>query len=332
MYSKAYADAVDRRPDNSLIDVPIERVSHIAYQSGRGRRLNGAVFSVTSSDSNKGGIMTNDLQAILHPAAIDKLNPVVIDKLICALFYPQHDAGPNCAWERLFQQAPLEYYRNFPQTPFHTRFGPVFYRGRLDGTARVLVIGQDPATDETLAGRAFVGQAGQIAQNYLARLGVTRSYLMFNSFLFGVQSNSLNTAIATDATIMAYRNSLFDHAKATNNLTAILAFGSYANTSATNWPGRGSLPIIHVTHPTAPSGVAANWNSHFAAAQAVIAPDSDGHVDATPYGTTGDMPHTDVPRRDLPFGLPSWHGTGGGTLSQRGSGANFESQIVWSAP
>jgi hypothetical protein len=91
--------------------------------------------------------------------------------------YPQHDPGPNSAWEQLFQSAPLSYYVS--QNKFHTHFGPVFYRGRLDGSARVLVIGQDPATDETLAGRAFVGQAGQIAQNYLTKLGLTRSYLIF---------------------------------------------------------------------------------------------------------------------------------------------------------
>lgn len=272
-----------------------------------------------------------DIHAILQPGVIDRIDPVALDRIICALYYPQHDPGPNCDWERFFQKAPLGHYVTFPQTPFHTRFGPVFYRGRLDGTARVLVIGQDPASDETLAGRAFVGQAGQIAQNFLAKLGLTKSYLMFNTFLFGIQSSSLTTAIATEPTIMAYRNSLFDRAKATNNLTAIIAFGSYANTSALNWPGRGSLPIVHVMHPTSPSGVAANWNSHFAAAQAAIAPDNGGHVDSNPYSTSGAMPHTDIPRHDLPFGLPSWHGTGGGTQSQRGASPNFETQIVWNA-
>ncbi|MDX5983868.1 uracil-DNA glycosylase family protein [Sphingomonas echinoides] len=275
-----------------------------------------------------------DLHAIFQPGAIEKLNPVAIDRIICALFYPQYDPGPNCSWERLFQTAPVDHYVTFPQAPFHTRFGPVFYRGRLDGTARVLVIGQDPSTDEILAQRIFVGQAGQIAQHFLGKLGLTRSYLMFNSFLFGVQSTSLSGGAVseTEATIMAYRNSLFDHAQATNPLTAIIAFGSHANNCALNWPGRGSLPIIHLTHPTAPSGVAANWNSHLAAAQNVIAPDSDGHVDTTPYSTSGAMPHLDIPRRDLPFGLPAWHGAGGGTQSQRGAAPNFESQIIWSAP
>lgn len=243
-----------------------------------------------------------------------------------------HDRGPNGPWRQLFQSAPLNHYVTLPQSPFHTRFGPVFYRGRLDGSARVLIIGQDPSTDEVLAQRIFIGQAGQIAQNFLTKLGLTKSYLMFNSFLFGGQSNSLSAAIAMDPTIMAYRNGLFDRARTTNSLEAIIAFGSHAKTSALNWPGRGNLPIISLTHPTAHSGVAANWNNGFAAAQGAIAADSDGQVDMTPYSTTAVMPHTAVPRRDLPFGLPTWHGTGGGTQSRRGSGAGFEQQIIWTAP
>ncbi|MCW5558498.1 MAG: uracil-DNA glycosylase, partial [Verrucomicrobiae bacterium] len=85
--------------------------------------------------------------------------------------------------------------------------------------------------------------------------------------------------------------------------------------------------------PTAQSGVAASWNTQFAAAHAVIAADSDGQVDSTPYDTTvTPLPFSDIPRRDLPFGLPSWHGTGGNTRSQRGSGNTFETKITWTAP
>ena len=104
----------------------------------------------------------------------------------------EHDPGPDSTWEQLFQNAPLDHYINFTKSPFHTRFGPVFYRGRLDGTARVLVIGQDPSTDEILAHRILIGQAGQLVQTFLARLGLTHSYLMLNTFLFGIQSASLN--------------------------------------------------------------------------------------------------------------------------------------------
>ena len=88
-----------------------------------------------------------------------KIAPGILDAIACLLLYPRHDAGPDCAWEKLFATAPLATYQGFAGTPFHTHFGPLFYRGRLDGSARVLVVGQDPATDETLGGRAFVGTA-----------------------------------------------------------------------------------------------------------------------------------------------------------------------------
>jgi uracil-DNA glycosylase len=306
------------KPTYELAGAPLSVLSFLT--AAQAKKLNAAGIAAVGDLA-----MVKDLSAL-----VVKVDPGIIQRIVCLLSYPQHDPGPNCAWEQLFQSAPLSYYISLNK--LHTHFGPVFYRGRLDGSARLLVIGQDPATDETVGGRAFVGQAGQIAQNFLTRLGLTRSYLMFNTFLFGVQSSALTPAIATDATIMAFRNKLLDYAKSTNTFTAILAFGQYAQISASNWPGSAGIPIIPVSHPTAQSGVAANWNSHFAAAHAAIAADSDGHVDATPYSTTTALPATDIPRRDLPFGLPSWHGTGGGTRSQRASGSAFETQINWTAP
>ena len=55
----------------------------------------------------------------------------------------------------------------YPLDSFRVEWGPVFHRGRLDGSARVLVIGQDPATHETIARRILVGEAGQRAQGLL---------------------------------------------------------------------------------------------------------------------------------------------------------------------
>ena len=33
----------------------------------------------------------------------------------------------------------------YPTAAFRTEWGPIFHRGRLDGSARILLIGQDPA-------------------------------------------------------------------------------------------------------------------------------------------------------------------------------------------
>src|SRR4030095_8651137 len=69
---------------------------------------------------------------------------------------------------------------------FRSEWGPVFHRGRLDGTARVLVIGQDPAQHETIARRIRVGEAGHRLQGCLFKLGIDRSYVMINTFLYSV--------------------------------------------------------------------------------------------------------------------------------------------------
>jgi hypothetical protein len=64
----------------------------------------------------------------------------------------------------------------FPTKDFGTEWGPVFHRGRLDGTARLLVIGQDPAQHETIVRRTLVGGAGHRIQGFVAKLGLSRSY------------------------------------------------------------------------------------------------------------------------------------------------------------
>jgi uracil-DNA glycosylase len=52
----------------------------------------------------------------------------------------------------------------------------VFHRGRLDGSALVLVLGQDPGQHESIARRILVGEAGQRVQGFLHKLGIERSY------------------------------------------------------------------------------------------------------------------------------------------------------------
>jgi hypothetical protein len=38
----------------------------------------------------------------------------------------------------------------YPGNDFRVEWGPVFHRGRLDRSARVLLVGQDPAQHETI--------------------------------------------------------------------------------------------------------------------------------------------------------------------------------------
>ena len=94
------------------------------------------------------------------------------------------DAGPTGAFVDLFAQAPQ--YEAWGEH-FRRAWGPVFYRGRLDGSARVMVIAQSPGPAELITRRGLSGLAGQRIQRFLHKLGLDRSYVMGNAFLYGLQ-------------------------------------------------------------------------------------------------------------------------------------------------
>jgi len=246
-----------------------------------------------------------------------------------------YDSGPQTDWNSFFQQAPLSDYQayNVPSTNpvFRTEFGPVFYRGRLNGTARVMLIGQDPSTDELLAARAFVGQSGQRIQGFLKKLGLCHSYLMVNTFLYCIhgQFTKKIQLISLEEPILSYRNALFNRIAGSNPLQAVITIGTAAHHAYNNWEHPPDVPVFHIVHPSASeSAIMPSWNQALPQLIAVVTPDEGLTPDSTPYGAQfqpGD--EIEIPRDDLPFGIPSWHGTGG-TRSAR-SGNN---KITWTAP
>lgn len=243
------------------------------------------------------------------------------------------DKGPTASWAQKFFDAPRQHYINHPSGRFRTEFGPVYYRGRLNASVKLLIVGQDPSTDEILAHRNLVGSAGQRVQKLLNRIGVTKSYVMFNTFLYGIkgQMDLVMNGIALEPTILNYRNSLFAKTAGASTLQAIISFGNGGDLAIANWPARpAGVPWFQLTHPSAPDNVVLpNWNAQLNALHAAVTPDSVALVDTTPYGATFSVNDVaEIPREDLSFGLPDWHGTGGGTRSQR----NGDAIINWTSP
>src|SRR5258706_14170261 len=72
----------------------------------------------------------------------------------------------------------------YPSSQFRVEWGPIFHRGRLDGSARALVIGQDPAQHETIVRRILVGEAGRRLQGFLAKLGILQSYVLVTTYRY----------------------------------------------------------------------------------------------------------------------------------------------------
>src|SRR5688500_7836888 len=122
-----------------------------------------------------------------------------------AEFDPGYAAEP---FRTLVEAAPGA--ETYPPDAFRLEWGPIFHRGRLDGTARVLVLGQDPATHETITRRILVGEAGQRVQGLLARVGITTSYVMVNTFLYSVYGQGGGIRHATDPQIAEHRHRWLD--------------------------------------------------------------------------------------------------------------------------
>ena len=249
-----------------------------------------------------------------------------------------HDPGPSIEWTRFFEKAPLTAYQAEP-TEFRLDFGPVYYRGRLDGTARVIVLGQDPAANELVANRNFVGASGQRIQGFLNKLGVTRDYVMVNTFLYPVfgqvLGNRLETLSHTDP-ILSYRNELLDRLVDDNPAQVIIAVGGAARDALEHWPNAGTIRSQHITHPSARDNetLLANWNVGIAALRNIVGPEPGKPTDQPDYGTDFTAEdHLDIPRFDLPFGTPSWHGVGThASRARKDDGRTDNKRITWKAP
>jgi uracil-DNA glycosylase len=212
----------------------------------------------------------------------------------------------------------------YPAADFRTEWGPIFHRGRLDGSARVLVIGQDPAAHETIARRILVGVAGQRAQGFLAKLGITRSYVFINTFLYSVVTQDGGTTHQNDAAIVGYRHRWIDAIFDTSAIEAVVALGTLAQQAWQKWKStpKGqatSVAFAHILHPTADRNVHGdaqhagfvvqmlhNWNNGLASVAPAIT-HADANVPLVPYGsafTASDL--VEIPEIDLPAGLPAW--------------------------
>lgn len=214
----------------------------------------------------------------------------------------------------------------FPAADFRVEWGPIFHRGRLDGSARVLVIGQDPAQHESIARRILIGVAGHRFQGFLAKLGITTSYAMVNTYLYSVYGQAAGNDHAHDPAIAAYRNQWLDAIVANSPIEAVIALGSLADTAFRLWHATPSGKAYegayqHILHPTYPDSAAAsgggsaaqltaqmlaNWNAGLDALHPALQ-HPDTVVPLVHYGTAlapGDL--ADIPAADLPAGCPAW--------------------------
>jgi uracil-DNA glycosylase len=221
----------------------------------------------------------------------------------------EFDPGPPPAFAEIFARLP-------DYTPFKESFwydwGPVFYRGRQDGSARLLCVSSDPGPTERVALRTLVGDAGQRVQGFLTKIGLTRSYLCLNAFAYALYPSRFFSTdqVLNDPQQRQWRNDLFNQAK-TPNLQAIVAFGNQAQTAVHLWDGRGSLPVFNIPHPSSRDATKLldAWRAAVTQLRTIVTPDADGNAAGPNYGAKFvEADYSRVPLRDLPFGVPPWLG------------------------
>lgn len=270
----------------------------------------------------------------------------------------EYDPGPpaNRQWARLFAETPN--YRGLGRAlgggeEFRWHFGPMFYRGRLtDNSARVLVIGQEGAQDESLGHRSFVGGTGARMQNFLRHIGITQSYLFLNTFvypIFGQYTGAelLWLAQNTKSPIVKHRHALWNYVRERTDLRLIVAVGKAAKESVHSWVKArgGACPsgahdvsqcdasvigphtrIVGVVHPgaggqgTSTTTIIADFKKALTKIDGWVADDASW-LPVDPGGTraaaaTFRYRSAPIPFRDLPYGV-AWRIGQGGTSSNR---------------
>lgn len=235
---------------------------------------------------------------------------------------PDFCAGYPAPFKTLCESYPGEDV--YPPADFRTEWGPIFHRGRLDGSARVLLIGQDPGQHENILRRILVGEAGRRVQGFLGKLGITRSYVLINALLYSVYGSAGGKYVKKPK-VAAYRNQWIDAVMSFGQVEGVVTFGKMAADAWKDWKatpaGQASAAVaVQLTHPTFPESAggtkaekAANtkkmlkqWNTGLSTLSAAIA-HPDVSTPFVPYGdalTPGDK--ADIPPIDLPAGIPSW--------------------------
>jgi hypothetical protein len=238
----------------------------------------------------------------------------------------------------------------YPPADFRLEWGPVFHRGRLDGSARLLVIGQDPAQHETVTRRILVGEAGHRTQGFLAKLGIDRSYVMVNTFLYSVFGQGRGAKHKDDAGIVAYRNRWLDAIFASKRIDAVVALGMLADEAWKAWKAtpRGAAvnpKYVKITHPTKPESAGGGAAAHDAAIEAMLAnwnaglqalhplPHRDKKRSLKLYGKAfADGERKPIPEEDLPAGMPEWMRLNDSWADRTGTGAKKRATITVTVP
>jgi hypothetical protein len=237
----------------------------------------------------------------------------------------QSDTGATGGMKTFLATVPNYQAEVGDTTTFWYAFGPVLYRGRLDGSARLMGIASDPGPTECLPfmRRTLVGDSGQKTQGFLTKLGLTRSYVLVNAFAVALHPGKQakgRQVLTYNAAIKTWRHGFFDRLLAGGSLQAIVAFGNHAHAAYDLWaasnPTVATVPVIKVDHPAAVDRTGSGhdralleWTRAVTSLRGLITPDTGARSTGPNYGAyVTENDYTRIPRWDLPATAPLYAG------------------------
>lgn len=252
----------------------------------------------------------------------------------------EFDRGPGNALAKLFMDYPdYEAVKDF----FWYSWGPVFYRGRLNKSAKILLVASDPGPTERIGNRALIGNAGQRVQGFLAKIGINKSYVCLNGFIYSLHPSSLSDGLKllSDPVHTAWRNSIFN-AVTGPKLQAIVAFGEIAKKTVDLWDNKGNVPVFKTYHPSYrfdESKLTADWNNVISELRKIVKKDNGAKKNLPLYGNSiVESDYAPIPSRDLPFGTApfvgdeSWRRTSSHGMNSVSRPTGDDFTLIWQSP
>jgi uracil-DNA glycosylase len=254
----------------------------------------------------------------------------------------EFDHGPSASLAQHFDEVPDPPNK---EDDFWFDWGPIFYRGRLDGSAKLLCIASDPGPTERIAGRTLVGDAGQRVQGFLTKLGLTHSYVCVNAWPYAFHPTHGKPSVEgslKDEAQLKWRNKFYD-AVAGPNLQVVVVFGYMAKAAVNLWKVPDGVQRFDLPHPSNEDKVVLSpWRAAIPELRKRVSPDPDGSNTGPNYGASfEESDYAAVPRRDLPFGAPAFLGDDAWVRKAPGSKRNSVGRpsdeddghtLIWKAP
>lgn len=224
--------------------------------------------------------------------------------------YRDYDKGPGKQWAKLLMGgvSGLE-WPDFEAmgAAAHPSFGyGAIYRGR-PSSANVLLFADQQSHDDLFTGRALSGESGQRMQALLEAMGIIKRYVIIrvlpiDTLDFG--ENILNNILSHSQTIKVYQ-AILNRIKSRNKkLRLVLTFGPNSRKLVQSLD-KGNLSLVNLKAWKEDSALP-DWQNKLSVIKQI---DYEKETPNPSFGYDGSR--SQIPRFDLPYGIPRWVGTSG---------------------